>query len=539
MIIIDPVALGDAVCTRATPGTYWNRAGALLTAAADVFRVTYDPGNLDAAPYALIEPGATNRIRNNTMQGAVAGSPGTMPNNWQFDKSAGQAVEVVGLGVENGIEYVDLRFSAANNDRPHVAVYPELINGSGVVAGVGQSWASSIFLKVIAGTPPPAQLALRALDGSGAALQDVFSGEIVPAGVAARLSGTRAAVTMMTAQTDTARLTTFVSFALPIGQAFDFTVRVGLPQLERDRVTNPIKTTGAAGTRSADVLNTTAGLLYSSVEEPEPLYAGQATAKGSKVRDTSHVVYEALVDNANGSLSDTSKWLKLGATNRCAMFDDRNNTQTVAQNEIIVVVSPRAICQGLFLGNMDANEVLVSMVDQTFGVVHGEVANLIVPTSGSSFFRWCFNRIRRRSYFLTLKMPVFANPLITVVIRKDGSQPKCGMCMIGPAVDVGLSEYGLSTELKDYSTTTFNVDGTSNTIKRGYSKRMSVDLSVESDQVEGIEEQLISYRQKTVVWVGATFRGDAILCGKYSSFKKVIESYPISKMALQIEGVVS
>jgi len=291
-------------------------------------------------------------------------------------------------------------------------------------------------------------------------------------------------------------------------------------------------------TRAADIIGKTPGVLYSNVPITEPLYVPGTYALGAKVRDASHTVYESQVEGNTAALDVPGKWLKLGATNQRAMLDEYNNTQTQHPEEIILVVSPQAIAQGLYLGNLDASEVRVSMVDQSKGVVYSETHSLIVSTSASSFYRWCFNRIRRKTYFLTLKLPVFANALVTIAIRKPGGIAKCGMYMIGPAVDVGLSLMGLSTEIKDYSTTTFNVDGTSSTIPRGYSKRMSVDISIDNEQIDSIEEQLINYRQKVVVWVGAVMYGSAMVCGKYSSFKKVIESYPRSKMALQIEGVV-
>lgn len=288
-----------------------------------------------------------------------------------------------------------------------------------------------------------------------------------------------------------------------------------------------------------DVVGSTAGLLYSSVAETEPLWSPGSYALGAKVRDATHVAYESLVAANTAALTDPSKWLKLGATNRWAMFDDRNNTQTVHAEEIVVVLSPRAIAQGLLLGNVDATEIGIAVTVPKLGVVYREAASLVVSTSNSSFFRWAFNRIKRRTLFLSLSLPIFFNGAVTVSIRRPGGTAKCGMCLIGPTVEPGPTLVGLSTEIKDYSTTIFAADGSSDTIARGYRKLQSMDVSIDTESIVEAEEQMIAWKQKTVAWIGAASRPDTIIVGRYSSFKKVIESYPRSKMSLQIEGVLS
>jgi hypothetical protein len=309
-----------------------------------------------------------------------------------------------------------------------------------------------------------------------------------------------------------------------------------------DREESHISTTTDTVTRAADVVGAGAGLVYSNVPMVEPPYNLATTyAKDAAVYDpATKLVYLSMVaGNVGKALSDPAFWNKRTAINRWAMFDDRNSTQTSNPEEIISVFSAQAITQGLFAGAMDASEVRVSMTHPTRGLVYSETKSLVLPRSGSSFFGWCFNRLRLRTWFLTLKLPVFANALVTVAIKKPGGLPKCGMCLLGPTIDVGLSLMGLSTELKDYSTTTFFTDGSSSTVERGFSKKMSVDLLIDSDRVETIEDDLIKRRQKTLVFLGSTMRGDTMLVGRFSSLRKVIDSFPRSKMALQIDGVLS
>lgn len=543
MIVLDPVPLGDASLSGGG-GSYYDKAGALQTAAPGTPRITYDPADLSKPPALMLEPAARNHIRNNTMQGAVTGLPGTPPTNWFMSASGylGLTRQIVGVGVEDGIDFIDLRWSGTPTGSASLDTRYETLLA--VAASVGDTWVSSVFVKLIAGSREGVVFnhMMIARDSAGTSIPGPapnanfeIDGPEVP------LRRTRQVLVGALTQAGTAAIVNFIRPLATNGVPLDFTIRIGLPQLERDRVTSPIKTSNAAVTRAADVIGPTAGLLYSNVPEPEPLWAAGTYAKGAKVRDAAHVAWESLVDGNTAALptKTNANWLRLGATNRYAMFDDRNNTQTIGADEIVVALSPRAIAQGLLLGNVDASEIGISVTVPNFGVVYRETTSLVVSASNSSFFRWAFNRIKRKNLFLTLGLPIFFNGVVTVTLRRPGGIAKCGMCLIGPTVEPGPTLMGLSTEIKDYSTTLFNVDGSSDTIPRGYRKLMSMDVVIDNDKIVEAEDQMIAWRQKTVVWIGAASKLDTIIVGRYSSFKKVIESYPRSKMSLQIEGVLS
>jgi hypothetical protein len=242
--------------------------------------------------------------------------------------------------------------------------------------------------------------------------------------------------------------------------------------------------------------------------------------------------------NAGRALTDATYWLPVGATNRWKMFDTYNNTQTENPEEIVQVVRPQAISQALYLGNIEADEIVITGTDPTDGLVFSETTSLIISNSGSSFFNWLFKRIRRRRQFCTVSLPMYYAASYEIKIKKPGGIAKCGMFCIGPLEDVGLSQYGLEAEIKDYSSTRFNFDGTSETTVRGYSKRMNLDVELDNDAVDEVHERLIDFRQKTVVFIGAKQFDLSLVCGVFSSFKTVIVGFTQSKIAMQIEGKV-
>jgi hypothetical protein len=495
------------------------------------------------APYALIDlTEETNFSRNNTMVGAVLGTT-TLPTGWTpATNVAGLLRQVVGLGKEDGIDYIDIRVYGTVGD----VVIPEYtfqFMGAVTPAEAGQVWASSLYARIVSG-----------LDSNLLALEHYIlayrsNGILVEARQALHpptqgpLRTGLVEFTMAITGADTASVSHRIDLNFKNGGNYsvDVVLRIGLPHLTRDKAPSfPIKTSGMAVTRAADVIGAGAGLVYSNVPIAEAAYDPKVTyAKDARVYDpVSYGAFQSLVaGNVGKALGDTSAWSPRGAVNRRAMFDDYNNTQTVMPDEILVVLTPEMVAQGLYLGNLDVHELRISMVDALDGVVYSEVISLIESNSQSSYFNWMFRRIKRRTYFFVLNLPVYANALITISLRKIGAEAKIGMCAIGPIEEFGPSLLGLSTEGKDFSSTTFNFDGTSKTTIRPYAKRMSCDVVVPNDEITYVQDRLFELRQRALVWVGGPYGATAVF-GRYGSFKNVIEYQMQSKMNLTIEGAV-
>lgn len=258
--------------TRASTGTFFNSAGVLTSAAVDAPRFDYNPSTL-AAQGLLIEESRTNSIRNNTMVGAVAGTPGTAPTNWSVSGLGTLTQQVVGTGTSNGITYIDVRFSGTTSTTQLVIRFD--VTGA-IAASNGQSWAISAWLAVVGGSTANTNtytLATNLFDAGSVYLGEGPSINLAspPTSTFTRYSG---AGTIATANTASIRPYFYVLFAS--GVAVDFTLRIGLPQLELGAfATSVIPTTTTALTRAADVAsvntlspwyNASAGTIYAELQ---------------------------------------------------------------------------------------------------------------------------------------------------------------------------------------------------------------------------------------------------------------------------------
>ena len=246
-------ALDKVTFTRNTTGTYFDSAGVMQTAAINAPRLDCDP--LTGSPKGfLIEPQRTNNIRNCTMQGTVAGTPGTAPTNWGISVTAtGLTSSVVGSGTEGGIAYVDITLAGTSTSTGALTIFFE---GANVIsASVGQTWALSAFWKLQAGsltgfsTP---LLRFYEYNASIGFLTSPFS--VISAPTTAALRTQRALANLSVVSATAAYIRPLITLSILNNTTINTTLRIGMPQCELGSgATSVIATSSTALTRGADI----------------------------------------------------------------------------------------------------------------------------------------------------------------------------------------------------------------------------------------------------------------------------------------------
>jgi hypothetical protein len=540
--LIRPVAIADTGSfTRASTGTYFDSAGVMQTAAIDEPRFTHDPVTLE--PLGLLdEDESANKVRNNTMVGAavgIVGAGGAVPTNWNATVS-GMTTEVLASAVWRGINYIRLRVSGTA-----AASFWSLNCESSTQfpTGVGQTWSRSDYLALVAGSLANATgvtQTMRQLAGDGA----TNLGDLTVPDRKASLTSTlqRFTVTATTENASIAYLQSFLRVGLTIGQAYDFTIDVGMPQLELGSfATSVIPTAAAAVTRAADI-NT--AKLVSNVAEPavgagaDPAAWNAATAylEGDRASRLSlHKIYQRVVagTTATAPESDAVNWVEVGPTNRWKMFDASVESQTEAAESIVVVLTPGVLADQLALLNLDANSVRVQVAgttyDQTIDLKSRVVRN---------WFDYFFEPFVYTTEVVFTGLPLRMGNVITITISKPASTAKVGACVLGLSKVIGGAEFGASAGITDYSIKEADAFGNTTVVERAYSKRMNVSLRVAASKVDEVHRLLADYRARPLVWVGAgNLYGALIVYGYFRSFQIVI-AYPTESIcALEIEGL--
>jgi hypothetical protein len=240
--------------TRNSVGTYFDSSGNLQTAAAHTPRFDYDPSTLQAKGI-LVEEQRTNGVRNNTMQGAVVGSPGTLPTSWGTTGANGISISVAGFGAESGISYIDIRFSGTTTTAGPRGVSFNTLTGCSATPS-GNNKLSS-YLKTQAGSQT--NVSYWALIAQGRDAGGVPTGEYrasTPVFTALPLVQQRYVSSLVFTNAATNHYMPYLEFyPTGAGVVIDITVRIGMPQCEQgDFITSVIPTTNSAVTRQADNL---------------------------------------------------------------------------------------------------------------------------------------------------------------------------------------------------------------------------------------------------------------------------------------------
>jgi hypothetical protein len=195
--------------------------------------------------------GAVNYLACSDMTGAVAGTPGTLPNGWGLALGAGLSQQVVAVGTDavTGRKYIDLRvFGTTGSTQTTLAFAP----GNAIDANAGQAWCPSVYAQFTAGSQAGVtfQLGTREFDSSGTVVR--FGGETPSALSVNTISRSRRIAPFVTAQATTRYVQPYLLLTYGNGVALNVTCRLMAPQCEGGAVASAfIPTTAAAAGRPA------------------------------------------------------------------------------------------------------------------------------------------------------------------------------------------------------------------------------------------------------------------------------------------------
>lgn len=270
-------------------------------------------------------------------------------------------------------------------------------------------------------------------------------------------------------------------------------------------------------------------------------YSGAETyAELERVQDnTAHLVYESLVaGNVGNALTDATKWIKVGSTQKYAMFDDVVGTATRSGSDLTVVLSPIS-AEGLALLELSGSGVVVTVKDAPGGAV---VDTRSISLDGSiieSVYDWFFSPFEQRTDVVFTDLPgQYFGAEITIQIT--GSGAGCGVCSVGKVHQLGETKTGASVGILDWSVKERDRWGRLSVVPGDFSKRASLQMLTTKAEFNRIFRRLASLRATPAVYVGTEAPGfdPLIVFGIYKDFSIVVEHHHYHLCSLEIEGLI-
>ena len=293
---------------------------------------------------------------------------------------------------------------------------------------------------------------------------------------------------------------------------------------------------------------TEAQLFASNVPEDDaPVWvAGTNYAIGDQVI-YEHRIYEALavitgadnlIDPATGALQDPPIWLDLGATNRFRMFDGIVDSGTSQTGTIEVTLRMGELANGVAFFNLLGSTLNVQVDDPVDGIVYDRDFLLQDNSAITSWYAYFFEPIVQRPDVVLTDLPQYRDADILVTVDAGAATARVGEMVVGRVRQLGVTNYGTSVSIQDYSRKERDQFGNTIIVQRRFSKRADFDVTVETSQVFAVQAALAAIRTMPTVYIGDEDKPASVIYGFFRQFNIVYDTPSISSCSIEVEGLV-
>lgn len=300
---------------------------------------------------------------------------------------------------------------------------------------------------------------------------------------------------------------------------------------------------GVPFTVVAPVVITDANFVSSTIDENDHLeYDEEETCAIGNRRIVSsggiHKVYESLAAGNLGQYPPDSpmSWVEVGPTNRWAAFDESGGTVSSGASPLEFVVSGDLI-NSICLLEMSAASVRIQASSPGTGTYYDKTFTLADMAIIDDWFEWFNAEFRRSRDVIVTDIPAVANSEYTITLTSDDAV-SLGTFVMGKKSEFGFTQYKPKASIIDYSRKEVDQFGKINMVRRGYSKRMDVNIELASHAVDSVARNLTDLRATPAVWIGAKDQYELLTIYGYYRDWSIDIAYPTKSYAtLQIEGL--
>ena len=283
-------------------------------------------------------------------------------------------------------------------------------------------------------------------------------------------------------------------------------------------------------------------LTSSTAVDTTPVYNSATTYAVNVVVQYQNNLYVSAADsNTNhtpGDVGSESWWVLKGPNNIYAMFDGQVSTQTSASSPFTVVLTPGTVVTTLALFNLsNVNTIAVSATSSSTQVFN-KTYNLD-STSITDWFDYFFQEYELATELIVNSLPLYSDLVITVTLS-GGSPLKVGSLVFGRLYEIGLTNYGASTGIRDYSIKRTDDFGNTTFVERPFSRRGNFNIQIDKENLNKVNRILEELRATPAVWIAseADEYQFSTIFGYYKDYNIEI-SYPsYSLCSLEIEGLI-
>jgi hypothetical protein len=267
--------------------------------------------------------------------------------------------------------------------------------------------------------------------------------------------------------------------------------------------------------------------------------AGTTYALGARVHLVStHRVYEsAIAGNIGNNPASTLQWVEVGPTNRWAIFDRSNSTQTVKSTSFFYELAPvNAFNAVALLGLTGAQTLRVRVDHTTLGSLYDRTLDLTSLPAQAGWWEWFYGERRGPTLAVLADVPGIIGSELRIDVTGTTALA-AGVLVFGQAKEIGLLvQQGARVGIQDYSRKEVNEFGDTVLVQRAFARRASFDLPIKAELVDEAIDYLASIRATPCLFIAPRYES-AVIFGFYKEFDVNIAYSAVSECSLQVEGL--
>jgi hypothetical protein len=157
-----------------------------------------------------------------------------------------------------------------------------------------------------------------------------------------------------------------------------------------------------------------------------------------------------------------------------------------------------------------------------------------IMKNASDWKNWFFAPIEAIKNTIIESVPI--NGTQTVLLERSASSPaQLGMLVYGRVIEVGNVQYGLNSELLDYSTKSTDTQGYTTLIKRGFGYSFTANIELEASIANFMFQELTDLRATPLLFFDTA--ASLISYGFFKNIKQQINRPNYALLTIEVEGM--
>jgi len=208
----------------------------------------------------------------------------------------------------------------------------------------------------------------------------------------------------------------------------------------------------------------------------------------------SHLLYRSLASgNIGNAVTDVTKWLEIGNTNRWLMFDKTVQTQTVVPRQIVQTITPGQLVNTVTLLNVSGASATVAQsisgYSKTKRLLRHDVMN---------WYDWYYEELTQVTDVTFDDVPPYKDGVLTVTVDNNDSDAALGCLFIGKSRTIGTTLWDFDGGILSYSTAKETL-GVITMNKRANAKKLNFSVYIQPGYESEAYRLLTQYTDVEIV----------------------------------------